>query len=238
MRRNFTIVYQKEVQSYFNSPVAYITLVVFLLINAWFFTSTFFLINESDLRTLFSVVPIVYIFFIPAITMGLIARERNTGTMEFLTTLPFSDTEIIVAKFLAGLTLVAAALLFTLVHFFSLLIVGTNVDIGALISGYLGLLLASATYVAIGTFCSTITDNQIIAFILSFLIIFILFILDKILIFVPTFLSSIVQYLSIDYHLENISRGVIDTRNLVYFGSLILFFLLASVRSLEMRKWR
>jgi len=96
----------------------------------------------------------------------------------------------------------------------------------------------SAAYVAIGTFCSTITDNQIIAFITGFLIIFILFILDKILIFVPPFLSSILQYLSIGFHLENMSRGVIDTRNLVYFGSIILFFLFASIRSLEMRKWR
>ncbi len=238
MRNNFKIIYRKEVQSFFNSPVAYITLVVFLLINAWFFTSTFFLINESDLRMLFTVAPIVFIFFIPAITMGMIAKEKNSGTLEFITTLPFSDAEIVIAKFLAALTLVATALLFTTVHFITLLIVGNNIDVGALISGYLGLLLVGAAYTAIGTFGSSVTDNQITAFIISFLIIFILFILDKILMFVPGFLSSLLQYLSIDYHLSNISRGVIDSRNLVYLGSIILFFLLMSIRVVEMRKWR
>ncbi len=238
MRNNYSILYRKEVRSFFNSPVAYITLVVFLMITAWFFMSTFFLINESDLRTLFSVVPIVYIFFVPAITMSLIAKEKNTGTMEFITTLPFSDGEIVVAKFLAALTLIATALAFTLVHFVSLLIIGNNIDIGALLSGYLGLLLAGAAYAAIGTFGSSVTDNQITAFLISFLIIFIFFILDKILIFVPGFLGSIFQFLSMDYHLNNISRGVIDSRNLVYFGSLIAFFLLVSIRILEMRKWR
>jgi ABC-2 type transport system permease protein len=238
MRNNYSVLYRKEIQSFFNSPVAYITLVVFLLITAWFFMSTFFLINESDLRTLFSVVPIVYIFFIPAITMSLIAKEKNTGTMEFVTTLPFSDGEIIVAKFLAALTLIGTALAFTLVHFISLLIIGNNIDVGALLSGYLGLLLAGAAYAAIGTFGSTVTDNQITAFLVSFLIIFIFFILDKILIFVPGFLGSILQFISMDYHLNNISRGVIDSRNLIYFGSLITFFLLVSIRILEMRKWR
>ncbi len=238
MRNNYTILYRKEVSSFFNSPVAYITLVVFLLINAWFAMSTFFLINESDLRTLFSIVPIVYLFFVPAITMSLIAKEKNTGTMEFITTLPFSDGDIIVAKFLAALTLVGAALAFTLVHLITLLMIGNNIDIGALLSGYLGLLLVGAAYTAIGTFGSTVTDNQITAFLISFMIIFIFFILDKILIFVPGFLGSIFQFLSIDYHLNNISRGVIDSRNLIYFGSLISFFLLVSVRILEMRKWR
>ena len=237
MRSNYKILYRKEVGSFFNSPVAYITLVVFLLINAWFTMSTFFLINESDLRTLFSIVPIVYLFFIPAITMGLISKEKNTGTLEFITTLPFSDGDIIIAKFLAALTLVGAALAFTLVHI-TLLFIGNNIDIGALLTGYFGLLLVGGVYAAVGTFGSTITDNQITAFLVSFLIIFVFFILDKILIFVPGFLGSIFQYLSVDYHLSNITKGVIDSRNLIYFGSVITFFLLLSVRVLEMRKWR
>jgi len=238
MRSNVSILYRKEVSSFFNSPVAYITLIGFLIINAWFFTSTFFLINESDLRTLFSLIPIIYLFFIPAITMGLITRELNSDTIEFLTTMPVSDSEIIIGKFLAALTLIGTALLFTLVHFLSLLIVGNNIDVGAIISGYLGLLIVGAAYAAIGTFSSTITKNQIVAFIVCFVIMFILFILDKILIFVPGFLSSIFQYLSIDYHLSNISRGVIDSRNIIYLGSIITFFLLLSIRTLEMRRWR
>ena len=238
MRSNVSILYRKEVSSFFNSPVAYITLIGFLIINAWFSTSSFFLINESDLRTLFSLIPIIYLFFIPAITMGLITRELNSDTMEFLTTMPVSDSEIIIGKFLAALTLIGTALLFTLVHFLSLLIVGNNIDIGAIISGYLGLLIVGAAYAAIGTFSSTITKNQIVAFIVCFVIMFILFILDKILIFVPGFLSSIFQYLSIDYHLSNISRGVIDSRNIIYLGSIITFFLLLSIRTLERRRWR
>jgi len=235
---NIRIIYKKEMAAFFNSPVAYIVLVVFSLITAWFFTNTFFLTNQSDLRTLFDVVPLVYIFFIPAITMGLIARERHSGTMEFLTTLPLTDAEIVVGKFLAAITLVGIALLFTFVHFFTLLVVGSKVDIGALISGYLGLLLAGSVYTAIGLFGSSITNNQVTAFIVSFMVIFIFFIMEKILIFAPPFLTAILQYISMDYHLNNISRGVMDSRNLVYFGSLIAFFLVISTRILEIRKWR
>ncbi|MBN2789959.1 MAG: ABC transporter permease subunit [Candidatus Delongbacteria bacterium] len=232
------IIYKKELKNFFNSPVAYITLVVFLLIGGWFFTSTLFLINESDLRTLFQVIPIIYIFFIPAITMGLIAKERNDNTMEFLTTLPFDDKDIVIGKFLAALSLIGTALLFTLVHFITLTVIGTNLDVGALLSGYLGLFLVGGVYAAIGTFSSSVTNNQITAFIISFLIIFLFFMMDKILFFVPGFMTSFLQFMSIDYHLSNISRGVIDSRNLIYFGSVISFFLLISTRILEIRKWR
>lgn len=238
MRNNVVTIYKKELASLFNSPVAYITIIVFLLINSWFFTSTFFLINQSDLRQLFNVAPLTFLFFVPAITMSLVAKEKNDGTLEFLTTMPIADSEIITGKFLAALSLLGAAVLFTLVHLFTLLAVGNNFDFGALISGYVGLIILGAAYTSIGIFASTITDNQITAFIISFLIIFIFFILDKILIFVPAFLTSTIQYLSVDYHLSNISKGVIDSRNIVYFASMISFFLLVSIRVLEMRKWR
>ncbi len=235
---NIKIIYRKEMASSFNSPVAYIVLVVFTLISAWFFSNTFFLTNQSDLRTLFDIIPLVYIFFVPAITMGLIARERNAGTMEFLTTLPLTDGQIVVGKFLAALTIIAIALLFSFIHFFTLLMVGKNIDTGALLSGYAGLLLVGAVYAAVGVFGSAITQNQVTAFLISFLIIFILFILEKVLIFMPTFMASVFQFISIDYHLENISRGVIDSRNIVYFTSVIVFFLLLSTRIMEMRKWK
>jgi ABC-2 type transport system permease protein len=235
---NVKMIYRKEISAFFNSPVAYIVLIVFALIAAWFFSNTFFLTNQSDLRNLFDIIPIVYVFFVPAVTMGLIARERNAGTMEFLTTLPITDGQIVWGKFLAALSLIGVALLFTFVHFFTLLIVGKHVDVGALISGYFGLWLVGAVYVAIGVFGSAITNNQITAFIISFMIIFILFILEKVLIFAPTFLAAVFQYISMDYHLENISRGVIDSRNLIYFGSVIALFLLLSTRVLEMRKWK
>ena len=238
MQNNVVTIFKKELSAFFNSPVAYITIIVFLLINSWFFTSTFFLINQSDLRQLFGIAPVTFLFFIPAITMSLVAKEKHDGTLEFLTTMPISDFQIITGKFLSALALVGVALTFTLVHLVTLFIVGNNFDFGALISGYIGLFILGAAYTSIGIFASTITDNQITAFIIGFLIIFIFFMLDKVLIFMPTFLNSTLQYLSVDYHLSNISKGVIDSRNIVYFGSMICFFLLVSVRNLEIRKWR
>ncbi|MCK4577288.1 MAG: ABC transporter permease subunit [Candidatus Marinimicrobia bacterium] len=236
--RHVGLIFRKELAAYFNSTVAYITLVVFLAITGWFFSSSFFIINESDLRILFGVAPIIFLFFIPAITMGLVAREKSGGTMELLVTLPLADWEIVVGKFLAAVTLIAVALGFTLFHFLTLLGVATNIDIGAIIAGYLGLLLVGGVYAAAGVFCSSLSSNQITAFILSFLIVFVFFMLDKMLMFMPGFMTAFIQYISIEYHLGNISRGVIDSRNLVYFGSMIGLFLLLAIRVLEMRKWR
>ncbi len=235
---NVRLIYRKEMSAFFNSPVAYIVLLVFVLITGWFFSQFFFLANQSDLRTLFEIIPWVLVCFVPAITMGLVARERGTGTMEFLTTLPLTDGQIIVGKFLAAVAMLGIALLFTAVHFVTLLSVGTNVDVGAVLCGYLGLLLVGAVYSAIGIFGSVVTGNQITAFLISFLIIAVLFLLDKLLLFMPDFLVGFLQYISIDYHLSNVSRGVLDSRNFVYFGSLIALFLILSTRVLEMRRWR
>ncbi len=236
--RNVGLIFRKELAAYFNSSAAYITLLVFLLITGWFFSSSFFIINESDLRVLFSLVPIIYLFFIPAVTMGLIAREKSSGTMEFLVTLPLSDWEVVLGKYLAAVALIAVGLGFTLFHFATLLLVATDLDPGAVFTGYLGLLLVGGVYAAAGVFCSAMTGNQITAFILSFMIVFVFFMLDKMLIFVPGSLTAFVQYVSIDFHLSNISRGVIDSRNLVYFASITGLFLMLAVRVLEMRKWR
>lgn len=238
MKTNIGLIYKKEISSFFNSAVAYITLIVFLLLAGWFSMNTFFLINQSGLRQLFSIVPIIYLAFIPAITMNLIAEEKNVGTLEFLTTMPISDSEIVIGKFLASVALIGIALLFTFTQLFTVLMIGNNVDVGALICGYIGLLLLGGAYTAIGIFASSVTDNQIVAFIVSFLIIAIFFILDKILLFVPGFLSTFFEYLSTGYHFESISRGVIDSRNIIYFASVITFFLLLSIRILKMRKWR
>ena len=236
--RNVGLIFRKELAAYFNSPVAYITLVVFLLINGWFFASTFFLINESDLRTLFTTIPIIYLFFVPAISMGLVAREQSAGTIEILVTLPLEDWEVIVGKYLATLALIGVGLLYSLFHFITLTMVGTNIDLGAIFTGYLGLLFVGGVFAAAGIFCSSVTGNQITAFILTFLIVFVLYIMDKVLIFIPAFLTATIQYLSIDYHFSNIARGVIDSRNVIYFASMITMFLLMAVRVLGMRKWK
>ena len=235
---NLKTVYYKEMKSYFNSPMAYIFLVIFSVINGYFFTRTFFLFNQSDMRSLFNIVPLVYLFFIPAVTMSLIAREKTLGTMEIISTLPLKDIDFVFGKFLAALSLVVIGLLVTLIHFFTLTQVGTNVDYGAVFTGYLGLALAGAVYSSVGTFASSVTDNQVVAFLIGIFIVIIFFLMDKMLMFIPAYLTGLIQYLSVDYHLSNISRGVIDSRNLVYFSSVVGFFLFMTIRVLEIRKWR
>ena len=139
--RNIKAIYYKEMKAYFNSPMAYIFLVIFAIITGYFFTRTFFLFNQSDMRSLFNIVPLVYLFFIPAITMGLIAREKNVGTMEVIATLPLKDIDFVIGKFLSAFSLVLAGLLVTIIQFITLIQVGTNIDYGAVFTGYLGLAL-------------------------------------------------------------------------------------------------
>ncbi len=233
---NILPIYRRELRSYFNSPVAYVVILVFLIIIGWFFTSNLFVVNVASLRVVFELVPIVFLFFVPAVTMRLIAEERKSGTIELLTTKPVGDGEIILGKFLAAWTLLAAALLPTLIYAITVMLLG-DLDMGPVLAGYLGLLLMGGVYIAIGIFASSLTDNQIVAFILSFLIVFVLFMLDKVLLYVPEGLASTLEFLSIDYHFSNIARGVIDSRDVIYFGSLLGFSLLLATVSLERRKW-
>ena len=235
---NIKAILNRELQGFFNSPMAYIFLVIFALVNGYFFTNTFFLFGQSDLRALFDIVPLVYLFFVPAVSMGLISRENSIGTMEMMSTLPLTNFEFVMGKFLAALILILLALFSTFIHFFTLLNVGTNVDHGAIICGYLGLAFMGATYAAIGTYASSITDNQGVSFIVGVFIVLVFFMLDKTLLFVPYSLAGIIQFLAVDYHLSNISRGVIDTRNIIYFISMISFFLYLTVQTLEVRRWR
>ena len=180
----------------------------------------------------------VYLFFIPAITMGLIAKEKNLGTMEVISTLPIKEYEFVIGKYLAALSLIVIGLLFTAVHLLTLVSFGTNIDYGALFTGYLGLFFAGAVFAAIGTFASSLFDNQVDAFIIGVFIVLMFFLFDKLLIFVPTFLAGTIQYLSVDYHMSNISRGVIDSRNLIYFLSVISLFLFITVQLLSKRNWK
>jgi len=236
---NYTsVIMKKELKSYFKTPTAYIFLVPFLLISGWFFASPLFVNNEADLRSFFNIVPWIYIIFVPAITMGLMAKEKNTGTIELLTTFPIKDSEIVMGKFWAAVILIAVGLLFSLFYFFTIVILGKNIDYGSIFCGYLGLLFLGAVYSAIGIFASSLTNNQIVAFIISFFIIFFLHIVGYSLFFIPGFLVGIFQYISVGYHLSNLSRGVIDTRNVIYFLSLIVLFLKLSMVSLQSRRWR
>lgn len=229
-------IFKKELKSYFVSPVAYIALTVFLLISGWFFSSSFFLINQATLRGGFNVIPLIFLFFAPAITMRLISEEKKSGTIELLVTMPVRDSEIILGKFFAALALLSVAVLLTFPYAIIVSFLG-DLDWGPVIGGYLGLILMGAAYLAIGLFASSLTENQVIAFIIALLFVFTLFMLDKVLMFVPEGLVSILEYLSIEYHFTNISRGVIDSRDIIYYLSLTIFTLLLATRGLGSRRW-
>lgn len=237
MLKNTWIFCQRELKSYFNSPIAYIVITIFLLISGWFFFNSLFIVEQVSLRGLFSIVPFVFMFFAPAISMRLISEEKRSGTIEVLATLPVKDWEIIFGKFLSALILLSVAVLLTLTYALTLSFMG-NLDGGALVGGYLGLILVGATYLSVGVFTSSLTKNQVVAFVVSFVIVFALFVLDKVAIFFPGFLAGLLQYISVDYHFSNIARGVIDSRDIIYYFSVIFFFLILAVRSLEGRKWR
>ncbi|MBN2829077.1 MAG: ABC transporter permease subunit [Candidatus Cloacimonetes bacterium] len=234
---NIKSILKKELNSYLVSPATYIVLVIFLLITGWYFNSTVFVIGQAEMRSLFSTLPILFLFFIPAITMGMIAKEKNTGTIEILTTLPIQDSQIVLGKFLAALILMGVTLLFTVIHLITIVRFGENIDYGSIFWGYIGLLLVSATYCAIGVFGSSLHSNQIVAFIISFVLVFFFFIIEVILVIFPGPLAEFFQYLSFNYHFSNLQRGVVDTRDIIYFGSMIILFLKGATISLESRKW-
>ncbi|MDH4221907.1 MAG: ABC transporter permease [candidate division Zixibacteria bacterium] len=237
MFKNSWIFCKRELKSYFNSPVAYIVITIFLLISGWFFFNNLFIANQADFQGLFSVAPFIFMFFAPAISMRLISEEKRSGTMEILVTLPVKDWEVVLGKYLSALILLSVAILLTLTYTLTLSTLG-NLDEGALVGGYLGLIMVGATYLSVGIFTSSLTKNQVVAFVLSFVIVFILFMLDKVVIFFPGFLAGFLEYLSVEYHFSNIARGVIDSRDIIYYLSVISFFILLAVRSLESRKWR
>jgi len=233
---NTNIIFRKELRSYFNSAVAYVVIVVFLAIVGWVYVSSMFLVNVASLRMMFELVPLVFLFVIPAITMRLLAEEKKAGTIELLSTKPIHDWEIVLGKFFAAWVLVGLALLPTLIYYITIAFLG-DIDNGPVLGGYIGLMLTAGVYVGIGLLASSLTENQIIAFIIGLLLMLVLFLMDKMLIFVPEFMTNIIEYLGIDYHYSNIARGVIDSRDIVYFLSLLGFSLYLSVVSLERRKW-
>ena len=171
--------------------------------------------------------------------MGMVSRDWNIGTMEIMTTLPITDYEYIIGKFLSAITIILTSLAFTIVHVLTVYKFGTEIDTGAIICGYFGLILLGTFYSSIGIFASSLTDNQVYALLTSFGIVLLFFMMDKVLIFVPSpTLAGLMQYMSVDFHLSNISRGVLDTRNIIYFLSMSFLFINLSVRSLESRRWR
>ncbi|HTK81289.1 MAG TPA: ABC transporter permease [Bacteroidota bacterium] len=229
-------IFLKELRSFFNSPVAYVVIIVYLIFLGYLFTNDLFLSGQSSLRPVFDVSEILLLFFAPAITMRLISEEKKSGTLELLVTKPVREIEIIVGKFLAAWMLFFFTLLPTLCYLFTVVAIGT-VDIGVVIGGYLGLLLIGAVFLAVSLFCSSLTENQIIAVIVSFAIVGLLWILNKILIFFPGPVATVLEYISVDYHFSNIARGVIDSRDVIYYACAIGFSLYMGSVVLGKRRW-
>lgn len=238
---------RKELRSFLSSIIGYLVIVVFLLINSlflWLFDGDFNLLNSgyAGIDGLFILAPWVFMFLIPAITMRMFADENKAGTLELLLTRPLSDNQIILAKFFAGFILVLFALLPTLIYFYSIYQLGSpvgNMDVGGTVGSYIGLLFLGASYVAIGLFASSLTDNQIVSFIIALFISFFLYTgIDSLASF--SFLGGAeyaVKQIGISAHYNSMSRGVIDSRDVIYFVSMIAFFIALTRMTIQSRKW-
>jgi ABC-2 type transport system permease protein len=231
------VISRREIRTYFNSPVAYIVVTVFTVITGYLFFTQLFLEKQAELRQLFGFMPFLFMFMVPAVTMRLLADEKASGTLELLSTMPVRDWEIVIGKFLAALALVCTAVGLTLVFSISVRLLGP-LDRGPAIGGYVGLVLMGGAFVAIGVMCSAFTRNSIVAFIAAFGISFALYLFGKLTQFMPEALQPVVSFLSIDGHFDNISRGVIDTRDVVYYLSIIGACLLVATTSLDSRRWK
>ena len=223
MKKTMSI-FRKEFKGYFISPIAYIVITIFLILTGWFFFSTFFLFGQAEMRNMFSLFPVILSFVIPAVTMRLFSEEFNTGSYELLLTMPVSPLNIILGKFLAASAFVAIMIFPTLIYSIFISYLG-DLDWGPVIGGYLGTLLLGIAFSSIGIFASSLTKNQIIAFITGMTICFVLTLIDKMLFFLPESLLSVFQYLGADFHFQNISKGIIDSRDILYFLSICFVML-------------
>jgi len=211
-------IFKKEFRSYFVSPIAYIVIAIFLLVTGWFFFATFFLVGQANLRNFFSLLPIIFSFVIPAITMRLVSEELNVGSYELLLTLPVTLTDVVTGKFLAAVAFIIAMLVPTFTYPVTVAALG-QLDWGPVVGGYLGAVLLGAAFSAIGLLASALTRNQIIAFIVAMAVCFILTLIDKMLFFLPRSMLGVLAYLGADFHFQNISKGIIDSRDIIYFLS-------------------
>lgn len=211
-------IFKKEFRTYFVSPIAYIVISIFLLVTGWFFFTTFFLYNQANLRNFFSLLPIIFSFLVPAVTMKLFSEELNVGSYEILLTMPVTFLDVVVGKFLSAVAFIAVMIAPTLSYPITVSFLG-ELDWGPVAGGYLGAVLLGASFSAIGLFASSLTRNQIIAFIIGMAICFSLVLVDKMLFFLPQTLLGILSYLGADAHFQNISKGIIDSRDALYFLS-------------------
>ena len=228
-------IFNREFKVYFISPIAYIVISIFLVVTGWFFFSTFFLYNQAELRQFFALLPITFSFIIPAVTMRLFSEELNTGSYEVLLTLPVTTRELIAGKFMAALTFLIIMMVPTLFYAISIAFIG-DLDPGPVIGGYIGSILLGGMFIGIGIFATSLTKNQIIAFITATVICFALTLIDSLLFFLPESMLNLFQELGAGYHFRNIAKGVIDSRDIIYFLSITFVALYASYLVMQEKK--
>jgi len=237
----------KELRSFLSSLIAYLVISVFLVMTGlfmWVFKDTSVLeYNYAGLEQLFSIGPLVFTFLIPAITMRSFSEEKQQGTIELLATKPLTDTQIILGKYFANVILVLLAILPTLIYFYSIYQLGApkgNIDVGAVIGSYIGLSFLAAIFVAIGLFCSSVSNNQIVSFILAAFLCFFMHwafsYLSNLSIFFGTW-DDVVQKIGINHHYNAISKGKISSQDVIYFISVAGAFIWLTHVSLAKRKW-
>ena len=232
------IIAKRELQSFFDSLIAYIMLVLFLGFSGfftWLYGSDIFFAGQATLESFFNIAYWTLFFFIPALTMRLIAEEKKTGTLELLLTKAVTDRAVVIGKFLSTLLLIMIALLFTLPYVITVANLG-NLDFGQVICGYAGLLLLSSAYISIGLYASSITGNQIVAFLTALFIgLFFQIIFAVLSSNFTGFVGQLFTTLSLSNHYESIVRGVVDTRDVIYFLSIVFLGLFLSELSLTKR---
>ncbi len=239
--------YKKEIASFFSSLTGYLVIGVFIIITGlflWVIPGEMNILygGYATLESLFYLAPWLYLFLVPAVTMRLFAEEKRTGTIELLYTRPLTELQVVLAKYLAGVTLVVISLLPTLIYFYSVVQLGNpsgNIDYGGTWGSFIGLFFLAAIYVSIGTFCSSLTDNQIVSFVLAVMLCFVFYYGFEALsqVFESNQLKNTIVFLGIDDHYQSISRGVIDSRDLIYFISTISIITYATRLTLISKKW-
>lgn len=228
-KKPYVVIMQRELKSYFTGPIAYIVSGLFLLITGILFFTLFFLNNRAELRQYFSYLPILLSFFVPALTMRIFAEERRVGSIETLLTLPVTEVDVVVGKYLAVFIGTLVMIAPTLLYIIPAEVFGSP-DYGPIVGGFLAAILLCASYTAIGLFATSVTKNQIIAFFTGFIICIVLTMIDTFLVFLPASIVSFLSYISANAHFNSVARGIIDTRDIIYFISLTAVFFTITVK--------
>ncbi|MGI5077564.1 ABC transporter permease subunit [Treponema maltophilum] len=229
------VIVKRELGAYFTGAVGYIVIGLFLLISGFLFFNVFFLENRAELRRFFSTLPVLLAFFIPAVTMRLFAEERKSGSLETLMTLPVSSVDVVMGKFWASLAFTSVMIAPTLVYALTASLFG-SLDAAPVVCGYLGAVFLAAAFCSVGLFASASTKNQIVAFFIGWALCILLALIDQFLLFLPARLANFLGYLSAGSHFTSVSRGIVDSRDLVYFVSLTAVFLTLTVKTIDSRR--